>query len=208
MLRLAPTAALGGQRRFDAGPVPSATCPRESVLPIQLRLDFPLVLRVMREGLFTGPGTMRHGSVLSGPIFSEATNRGPSGSQPQLVELFGYIEGIGLGFVRSIARGEMGLDHNLCFLLARLCRGGGQRVARLPLCVAATIVAFPEDPPIGAGPYHGSCCGRSGSEAVVAAEDEEVGLLSQHALLEKSLAQCSRTPRDRGCRPKTPSIRP
>lgn len=33
----------GRQRRFDRSPVPSATCPRESVLPIRLRPDFSVV---------------------------------------------------------------------------------------------------------------------------------------------------------------------
>jgi hypothetical protein len=28
------------KRRFDVGPIPSATCPRESVLPIRLKPDF------------------------------------------------------------------------------------------------------------------------------------------------------------------------
>lgn len=34
---------LKGQRRFDGSRVPSATCPRESVLPIRLRSDFFVV---------------------------------------------------------------------------------------------------------------------------------------------------------------------
>ena len=31
------------QRRLDIKPIPSATCPRESVLPIRLRPDFSVV---------------------------------------------------------------------------------------------------------------------------------------------------------------------
>jgi len=31
------------KRRFDGRPIPSATCPRESVLPIRLRPDFSVV---------------------------------------------------------------------------------------------------------------------------------------------------------------------
>lgn len=31
------------KRRFDPSPLPSATCPRESVLPIRLRPDFSVV---------------------------------------------------------------------------------------------------------------------------------------------------------------------
>ncbi len=31
------------KRRFDVRPIPSATCPRESVLPIRLRPDFSVV---------------------------------------------------------------------------------------------------------------------------------------------------------------------
>ena len=57
-------------RRFDVRPVPSAACPRESVLPIRLRPDFSMFSRVMRAGLFTGMGAKRPGSVLSRPIFS------------------------------------------------------------------------------------------------------------------------------------------
>ena len=33
------------QRRFDPSPVPSATCPRETVLPILLRPDFLIVFK-------------------------------------------------------------------------------------------------------------------------------------------------------------------
>ena len=31
------------KRRFDRSPVPSATCPHESVLPIRLRQDFSVI---------------------------------------------------------------------------------------------------------------------------------------------------------------------
>ena len=34
-----------GQRRFDGGPIPSAICPRESVLPIRLWPDFPVIFK-------------------------------------------------------------------------------------------------------------------------------------------------------------------
>ena len=39
------------QRRSDVRPIPSATCPRESVLPIRLRPDFSVFSRVMQVGL-------------------------------------------------------------------------------------------------------------------------------------------------------------
>ena len=57
-------------RRFDIRPIPSATCPSESVLPIRLRPDFSVVFEVMREGLSTGPDGVRPGAGLLGPIFS------------------------------------------------------------------------------------------------------------------------------------------
>jgi hypothetical protein len=59
-----------GNRIEGSNPFLSATCPRESVLPIRLRPDFSLFSRVMREGLSTGPGARSAQSGLSGPIFS------------------------------------------------------------------------------------------------------------------------------------------
>ena len=43
------------QRRFDCGPFPSATCPRESVRPIRLRSDFFVVF-----GGYAGEAVNRH----------------------------------------------------------------------------------------------------------------------------------------------------
>ncbi len=43
-------------------PAPSATCPRESVLPIRLRPDFLLFSRVMQERLSTGAAARRPGN--------------------------------------------------------------------------------------------------------------------------------------------------
>ena len=38
------------KRRLDFRPIPSATCPRESVLPIRLRQDFPVVFGGYADG--------------------------------------------------------------------------------------------------------------------------------------------------------------
>jgi hypothetical protein len=54
----------------EKGPVPSATCPRESVLPIRLRPDFSVVFEGYAGGAEHWPVAKRPGSGLSGPIFS------------------------------------------------------------------------------------------------------------------------------------------
>ena len=59
-----------GNRLEGSNPFVSATCPRESVLPIRLRLDFSVVFEGYAGGQSTGSRARRLASALSGPIFS------------------------------------------------------------------------------------------------------------------------------------------
>ena len=61
----------------------------ERCLPIRLRPDFSVFSRVMREGLFTGPGVKRLGSVLSGPDFSDPINRADAVKGHYVFEIYG-----------------------------------------------------------------------------------------------------------------------
>ncbi len=73
-----PGATAGGWRRLDIRPTPSATCPRESVLPIRLRPDFSVVLggyaggAVNRPRLQGGPEVVSPGryapDLLTAPV--------------------------------------------------------------------------------------------------------------------------------------------
>lgn len=58
------------QRTFDSRPIPSATCPRESGLPIRLRPDFSIVFEGYAGEAEHCPGARWSGGGLSGPIFS------------------------------------------------------------------------------------------------------------------------------------------
>ena len=55
---------------FDPSTSPAASCPSNSVLRSQPRLDFLLFARVMRERLSTGLRAERPGSVLPRQIFA------------------------------------------------------------------------------------------------------------------------------------------
>lgn len=59
-----------GWRRLEARPIPSATCPRERVLLIQLRPDFSVVFEGYAGGAEHPSCAKRLGCGLSGPIFS------------------------------------------------------------------------------------------------------------------------------------------
>lgn len=63
------------QRTFDAGPVPSATCPRESVLPIRLRPGFSVVFGGYAEG------------AVNRPCCQEAPKSSPDDHEPDLGDL-------------------------------------------------------------------------------------------------------------------------
>ena len=58
-------------RRFDAGPVPSATCPRESVLPIRPQPDFLVVFGGYADGAVHRHQRGMTEISLFGAVFSE-----------------------------------------------------------------------------------------------------------------------------------------
>jgi hypothetical protein len=93
-----PIAEANNNKYLDAGegsttgPFPPPLAPAKAFSRSGCRRIFPLFSRVMREELSTVPAARRHGSGLSGSIFSGAVNCFPSGAQHQHSETHPFFQ--------------------------------------------------------------------------------------------------------------------